>query len=263
MIQKKNFRLFVSFIFYMAVFTTKADPVTIGVSSGNPKSSVDIKITTKGGPDILQNLSFDRTKPTGGELDRVAGILNAGTTVEATRSSEEKNGETVELLTITPKPGQPNYTDIKWAYSKPPKEQPFDQFGVKVDTTGPGQSSLEIKPGGLGALDDFVDWTLLVAAQDFDLVVESTLLDVSNLITPQELTSLFALDLGNQGFDVFAMNNILTLNSDMNEFFLLDISGEPSLLFELSNSAIPEPTTIAFLGTGLAGFCFAHRKKLI
>ncbi|MCB1906851.1 MAG: hypothetical protein KDH15_05725 [Rhodocyclaceae bacterium] len=230
----------------------QAHPIRIGVSAGNPKASVDIRITSKGGPNVLQNLSFDRTKSTGAELDRVADILKQDDSVKVERSSKTVNGEKVEILTITPVDNKKNYSNATWNYVGQPKEQPFRQFGVTTVSKGPGRSSIEFGPGGQGAYTDLIDWTVFVVNQDLEVVTESSLLDIANSISADELASLFASSLAAQGLDVSAANGILTLDSAANDFFYVNVSGEPRLLFQVANSPIPSPGTIALLGLGLA-----------
>ncbi len=170
-------------------------------------------------------------------------------------------GVTYDTVTVTPIAGLGADFDFGSFYIPPAKDPKLTGAGVKVHSTAPATTTLDLVVNG--AFDSaLIDWKLGVVDQAGNLVGMVALPGVPNNTSPSTLISMFDSGLVGQGIPSVATGNLLSLTTADNDFFVLTRSAPGSLDFTITDGVIPEPATLSLFGGGLLALIVGMRGRM-
>ncbi len=165
-------------------------------------------------------------------------------------------------MTITPIPGAGDDFDFGSSYVFPTSDPKLSGGGVKIYSTNPGTTSLQLTVNGASVSGLNIDWTLFAVNQSGAVDGVVTLAGIPDTTSASALIGMFDSGLLSQGLDAVANGNSLSLTTSDNDFFALSRSAAGSLDYRISDaSPIPEPGTMTLVGSGLLGLAGVLRQR--
>ncbi len=170
---------------------------------------------------------------------------------------------TYDTVTITPVAGVGQDFDFGSFYVMPTSDPKLSGGGIKIYSTAPGTTSLQLTTNGPQVSGLNIDWTLFAVNQSGAVDGVVTLTGIPDTTSASALLGMFDSSLLSQGLPAVANGNTLSLTTADNDFFALSRSTAGSLDYRISDlSPVPEPGTIALFGGGLLGLAWSVRRKL-
>jgi hypothetical protein len=267
--------VFLSILVYTNSAT--ADLITVSISS-TQVATMDGRIIIDGLTDKDQIIRFTGNVKEGQTASQIAsGLCDSinsqygGVAYHATQGTQTLSygQSTITLITVTISPikGGIGRDFVEVDQEETSGVNFYGPADVKVNSAGPGTTSLNLIPSGApGNNTKFIDWNLFVVGQNDVILGESLLANVPDTTGATSLIDMFAADLLNQGIPVVANGTTLNLTSNSNDYFVVENSVAGSLEPVLSDTVVvPELSTLVPFGigaVGLLGYAWRRRKQV-